>query len=159
MTQRAITELNEQGGSSEEAIPKFIEAKYEDLPFAHAALLTCHLQKLVIKGEIVSTSANCYMLSFEDIPLHKLKKENKRSKRHEHNRIYSRQHKIRGVQSQKRQKIEDSQEQNQVQQEISERTEEQKQAKQQIGLIGEQKKQEDAELTGEKNEVEELHLK
>lgn len=52
MIQRAIAELNEQGGSSEEAISKFIEAEYEDLPFAHVALLTCHLQKLVIKGKL-----------------------------------------------------------------------------------------------------------
>lgn len=157
MIQRAITELNEQGGSSEEAISKFIEAEYEDLPFAHAALLTCHLQKLVIKGEIVSTSANCYMLSFEDIySLHKLKKENKRSKRCEQNRTYSRQRKFRRVQSQKQQKIEDSQEQNQVQQEMSERPEKQKQAEQRIELIEKQKKQGDAELNGEKNEVEEL---
>lgn len=160
MIQRAITELNEQGGSSEEAISKFIEAEYEDLPFAHAALLTCHLQKLVIKGEIISTSANCYMLSFEDIySLHKLKKENKRSKRCEQNRTYGRQRKFRRVQSQKQQKIEDSQEQNQVQQEMSERPEKQKQAEQRIGLIEKQKKQGDAELNGEKNEVEELRLK
>ncbi|KAK3228305.1 hypothetical protein Dsin_008167 [Dipteronia sinensis] len=78
MIQMAISELHEQGGSSKEAISTFIEAEYDDLPIPHTSLLSHHLHKLVTKGEIVCTSANCYTLSVEiSDSVHKLKKGQK----------------------------------------------------------------------------------
>ncbi|KAF8011170.1 hypothetical protein BT93_J1708 [Corymbia citriodora subsp. variegata] len=66
MIHRAIQELNEEGGSSEESISKFIKAEYRDLPWGHASLLSHHLMKLSECGEIISTPANRYTLSFGD---------------------------------------------------------------------------------------------
>ncbi|XP_056847166.1 uncharacterized protein LOC108817626 isoform X2 [Raphanus sativus] len=62
----AITELNEEGGSCQEAISEFIKSKYESLPFAHTSLLTHHLAKLVEKREILCDCNNyCYTLPGE----------------------------------------------------------------------------------------------
>ncbi|KAJ4715199.1 HMG-Y-related protein A [Melia azedarach] len=160
MIERAITELNEKGGSSEETISKFIESEYGNLPIAHATQLTHHLQKLVNKGEIVSTSANCYMLSFENPDsLHKLKKGRKRPGSLGQNRQNSRQHKSKRIQS-KEQKSEETQNQSQIHLEIFEGIEEQEQAEeQQIGSIGEHKRQEQHEMIEEQNELEEVQLK
>ncbi|KAL0736265.1 hypothetical protein Bca4012_012475 [Brassica carinata] len=59
----AITELNEEGGSSEEAISEFIKSRYESLPFAHTSFLNHHLAKLVEKREILCDYNNyCYTL-------------------------------------------------------------------------------------------------
>ncbi|CAH8281620.1 unnamed protein product [Eruca vesicaria subsp. sativa] len=59
----AITELNEEGGSCEEAISEFIKSRYESLPFAHTSLLSHHLAKLVEKREILCDYSNyCYTL-------------------------------------------------------------------------------------------------
>ncbi|XP_061989012.1 uncharacterized protein LOC133707456 isoform X2 [Rosa rugosa] len=59
---RAIDELNEEQGSTEEAISKFIREKFDGLPLAHASFLSLHLKKLNERGEIVCVSKNCYML-------------------------------------------------------------------------------------------------
>ncbi|KFK25232.1 hypothetical protein AALP_AA8G084500 [Arabis alpina] len=62
----AITDLNEEGGSGEEAISEFIKSKYKNLPFAHRSLLSHHLTKLVEKREILCDSKNyCYSLPGE----------------------------------------------------------------------------------------------
>ncbi|KAM7487729.1 hypothetical protein LguiB_025213 [Lonicera macranthoides] len=62
MIQRAIRELNEAGGSNEEAISKFIREKYNDLPLAHVSMLKRHLKKLCQAGEIVVTGNQTYLL-------------------------------------------------------------------------------------------------
>lgn len=63
----AITELNEAGGSCEEAISEFIKSKYESLPFAHTSLLSHHLAKLVEKREILCDyNSYCYTLPGTD---------------------------------------------------------------------------------------------
>ncbi|XP_035550581.1 uncharacterized protein LOC108983395 [Juglans regia] len=62
MIWRAIEGLNEEEGSTEEAISKFIKEDVKDLPWAHASFLRHHLNKLSESGEIVKTSENCYML-------------------------------------------------------------------------------------------------
>ncbi|GAB4840408.1 hypothetical protein Ancab_021176 [Ancistrocladus abbreviatus] len=62
MIYRAITDLNEEGGSSEESISEYILAKFEDLPWAHETYLSHHLNKLSVNGEIVCTSSNCYLI-------------------------------------------------------------------------------------------------
>ncbi|KAL3720517.1 hypothetical protein ACJRO7_005348 [Eucalyptus globulus] len=71
MIRRAIQELNEEGGASEELISKFIKAEYQDLPWGHASLLSHHLKKLSECGEIVSASVNRYILPFGDNNLFK----------------------------------------------------------------------------------------
>ncbi|XP_009784525.1 uncharacterized protein LOC107807395 [Nicotiana tabacum] len=53
MIQRALQELNEEGGSSEDSISKFIKKEYDNLPMAHMFLLKHHLQKLSENGEIL----------------------------------------------------------------------------------------------------------
>ncbi|KAB2632350.1 leucine-rich repeat-containing protein [Pyrus ussuriensis x Pyrus communis] len=62
MIQKAVAELNEEGGSTEEAVSKFIREHFDCLPLAHERLLSHHLKKLSESGEIVSASKNCYML-------------------------------------------------------------------------------------------------
>ncbi|KAB1210495.1 hypothetical protein CJ030_MR6G010791 [Morella rubra] len=51
MIQRAIEGLNEDEGSTEEAISKFIKEDVEDLPQAHASFLRHHLNELSKSGE------------------------------------------------------------------------------------------------------------
>lgn len=65
MIERAISELNDKGGSTEESISKFIETHYDDLSTAHASYLSHHLKKLVTKREIVCTSDYRYTLPCE----------------------------------------------------------------------------------------------
>ncbi|KAJ0077845.1 hypothetical protein Patl1_37061 [Pistacia atlantica] len=157
MIQRAISELNELGGSSEETISKFIEAEYEDLPFAHASLLTHHLQKLVKKGDIVCTSGNCYILTNESSDFRcNLNKEQKHLRRRCQK---GRQHKVKGVESQKQKKIEESQEKTQVNGTICKGIEEQKPVVGHIGPTGEQENKGYAELIEKHNEVEEIQFK
>lgn len=66
MIRKAIEELNEEHGSSEEAISKFIRGKFNGLPWAHARFLSLHLKKLNERGEIFCISNNCYMLPAEE---------------------------------------------------------------------------------------------
>lgn len=66
MIRKAIEELNEEHGSTEEAISKFIRVKFDSLPWAHASFLSLHLKKLNERGEIFSVSNNCYMLPAEE---------------------------------------------------------------------------------------------
>ena len=63
MVQRAIQELNEKGGSSEESISNYIKKEYNDLPWAHCTLLKHHLSKLCEYGEISMTRKRCYLLA------------------------------------------------------------------------------------------------
>ncbi|XP_009762496.1 uncharacterized protein LOC107762765 [Nicotiana tabacum] len=53
MIQRALQELDEAEGSTEDSISKFIKKEYDDLPVAHMFLLKHHLQKLSENGEIL----------------------------------------------------------------------------------------------------------
>lgn len=66
MIRKAIEELNEEHGSTEEAISKFIRGKFDRLPWAHARFLSLHLKKLNERGEIVGVSNSCYMLPTEE---------------------------------------------------------------------------------------------
>ncbi|KAL7000960.1 hypothetical protein U1Q18_002111 [Sarracenia purpurea var. burkii] len=63
MIYRAIAELKEPSGSSEESISEFIRKQYDDLPWAHFTLLKHHLQNLCECGEIVATIDKCYLLA------------------------------------------------------------------------------------------------
>ncbi|PNX60150.1 HMG-Y-related protein A, partial [Trifolium pratense] len=54
MIKRAMKELNEESGSTEEAISEFIRREYgEELPFAHAPMLYAQLSKLCNNGDLV----------------------------------------------------------------------------------------------------------
>ncbi|GLT94445.1 hypothetical protein SLE2022_121850 [Rubroshorea leprosula] len=66
MIRRAIVELNEVKGSSEEVISRFIEKENKDLPWAHVTLLKHHLRKLCWDGEIMCTNDGKYMLQPDD---------------------------------------------------------------------------------------------
>ncbi|KAJ7002043.1 hypothetical protein NC653_012192 [Populus alba x Populus x berolinensis] len=61
----AIMDLNEEGGSTKDAISQFIMRKY-DVFQVHVAKLIEQLEKLVEKEELVFTSENRYMLPAED---------------------------------------------------------------------------------------------
>ncbi|XP_059664921.1 uncharacterized protein LOC132311171 [Cornus florida] len=63
MIHRALQELNEEGGSSEESISNFIRKEYKELPWAHSVFLNHHLGKLCVSGEIVLTRDNSYLLA------------------------------------------------------------------------------------------------
>ncbi|CAK9157570.1 unnamed protein product [Ilex paraguariensis] len=62
MIKTAIGQLNEEGGSSEEAISELIQKEYNDLPWAHVTLLRHHLGKLCESGGVVVTSDKCFLL-------------------------------------------------------------------------------------------------
>lgn len=62
MIHRAITELNEENGSTEEAISDFIQREYEDLPWAHKRILGIQLGKLCQDEELVCNEGGRYVL-------------------------------------------------------------------------------------------------
>ncbi|GAB2279986.1 hypothetical protein Dimus_014623 [Dionaea muscipula] len=62
MLHNAITELNEEEGSSEESISEYIKANFDGLPWAHERYLSHHLGRLCASGEIVVTSSKRYSI-------------------------------------------------------------------------------------------------
>nr|KYP59870.1 Histone H1 [Cajanus cajan] len=62
MIKRAIMELKEESGSTEEAISEFIRREYEDLPLAHGTVLNVHLRKLCLDGILVCKETGRYVL-------------------------------------------------------------------------------------------------
>nr|GMD15391.1 HMG-Y-related protein A-like [Ipomoea batatas] len=63
MIQRAIENLNEEGGSTEEAISEYIVKENSSLPWAHTTLLSHHLGKLCESNEIFQTVDGYYALN------------------------------------------------------------------------------------------------
>ncbi|KAL7192444.1 hypothetical protein ACSBR2_024308 [Camellia fascicularis] len=61
MITAAITALKEKNGSSRQAIAKYIEKAYTNLPSTHSALLTHHLKRLKNNGHLVMVKYS-YML-------------------------------------------------------------------------------------------------
>ncbi|KAL1819859.1 hypothetical protein ACET3Z_014728 [Daucus carota] len=61
MITAAILAMKEKDGSSRQAIAKFIESEYKNLPLSHASLLTQHLRKMKIAGKLVMNK-HSYML-------------------------------------------------------------------------------------------------
>ncbi|GFP86235.1 histone h1.2 [Phtheirospermum japonicum] len=53
MITASISALNERDGSSKRAIAKYIESQYSDLPSTHDSLLTHHLKRLKINGQLL----------------------------------------------------------------------------------------------------------
>ncbi|CAA0832970.1 winged-helix DNA-binding transcription factor family protein [Striga hermonthica] len=62
MIERAIRELNEKRGSNEDAISRFLVKEYDNLPWAHPAVLKHHLGTLCRSGDIVCTNKKRYRL-------------------------------------------------------------------------------------------------
>ncbi|KAL3635990.1 hypothetical protein CASFOL_020537 [Castilleja foliolosa] len=70
MIERAIQELNEKRGSSEDAISRFLEKEYDNLPWAHSTMLKHHLRILCASSFIVMTRNKRYKLPSEiEIPI------------------------------------------------------------------------------------------
>ncbi|KAK2429966.1 winged-helix DNA-binding transcription factor family protein [Trifolium repens] len=65
MIKRAVKELNEESGLTEEAISEFIRREYEDLPFARARMLYTQLTKLCNNGHLVCKNGK-YVLKEEE---------------------------------------------------------------------------------------------
>lgn len=65
MIERAIQELNEEGGSTEESISNFIRKEYDDLPWSHTTLLNHHLLELCKCGNVFLTCDQRYSLVAE----------------------------------------------------------------------------------------------
>ncbi|XVE85412.1 hypothetical protein DITRI_Ditri17bG0089100 [Diplodiscus trichospermus] len=66
MIQEAILKLNEEDGSSKEAISSFLEKEHEDLPWGNSSFLDHHLKKLCRNGEIVCVNNELYMLQADN---------------------------------------------------------------------------------------------
>lgn len=62
MIQRALKELDEENGSTEEAISELIKKEFNDLPWAHTRILGLHLRKLCQAEELLCTESRRYML-------------------------------------------------------------------------------------------------
>ncbi|XP_021727109.1 uncharacterized protein LOC110694241 [Chenopodium quinoa] len=60
MIETAVKELDEEYGSNEESISKYIKENYDGLPWAHSVYLSHHLSRICENGEIVCTSDNRY---------------------------------------------------------------------------------------------------
>ncbi|XP_021738342.1 uncharacterized protein LOC110704834 [Chenopodium quinoa] len=60
MIETAVKELDEEYGSNEDSISKFIKENYDGLPWAHSVYLSHHLSRMCENGEIVCTSDNRY---------------------------------------------------------------------------------------------------
>ncbi|KAK8490075.1 hypothetical protein V6N11_081546 [Hibiscus sabdariffa] len=66
MIRQAILKLNEDCGSTEEAISMHLEKEYQGLPWAHASFLSHHLKKLCSSGELVCVGDERYMINVDD---------------------------------------------------------------------------------------------
>ncbi|MBA0666956.1 hypothetical protein Goklo_003311 [Gossypium klotzschianum] len=66
MIQQAILKLNEECGSKEEDISRFIEKEYKGLPWAHASFLSHHLERLCRTGELTYVDNERYMVCMDD---------------------------------------------------------------------------------------------
>ncbi|KAL0296634.1 UNVERIFIED_CONTAM: hypothetical protein Sradi_6715500 [Sesamum radiatum] len=81
MIERALRELNDKRGSSEDSISRFLEKAYNNLPWADSAFLKHHLQKLYESGDIVVTRDERYMLAAENPSLKSSTKVKRKSSR------------------------------------------------------------------------------
>ncbi|XP_022993720.1 uncharacterized protein LOC111489634 isoform X2 [Cucurbita maxima] len=86
MIQKAIAEVGEEDGLSEELISEFIVNEYKDLPWAHPAFLRRHLGKLCESGELVKSKCGKYNFKVEGKEVKRKKRRRKsagRSRRRE----------------------------------------------------------------------------
>lgn len=82
MIERAIRELNEEGGgSTEESISNFIRKEYDDLPWSHTTLLNHHLLELCKCGNVFLTCDQRYSLVDANSSVNSSKKCSRKRKR------------------------------------------------------------------------------
>ena len=62
MIQQAVKGLNEENGSTKEAISGFITREFQDLPVIHSSILGLHLKKLCEEGEIFCHDSGRYVI-------------------------------------------------------------------------------------------------
>ncbi|XP_022638795.1 uncharacterized protein LOC111242017 [Vigna radiata var. radiata] len=89
MIRSAILGLEDETGSTEEAISEYIKREYSDLPWAHARILGLQLENLCEIGEIARVSGWRYVLKVEDEVKEQCEgseKKNKRGKRRSNKR-------------------------------------------------------------------------
>ncbi|KAG8382773.1 hypothetical protein BUALT_Bualt05G0112200 [Buddleja alternifolia] len=75
MIERALGELNDKKGSSEDSISEFLENEYNNLPWAHSTFLKHHLANLCESGDIIVTRGQRYMLAGENRICRKAKRK------------------------------------------------------------------------------------
>ncbi|XP_059308804.1 meiotically up-regulated protein C8C9.04-like isoform X1 [Lycium ferocissimum] len=80
MIEKALQELNEEGGSSEDSISEFIKKEYDSLPWAHTTLLKRHLQMMSEKGEVLMTDGGRFSLPGDNKSMNQ-KRKRKRKRR------------------------------------------------------------------------------
>ncbi|XP_006360458.1 HMG-Y-related protein A-like [Solanum tuberosum] len=62
MIEKALQELDEEGGSNEDSISEFIMKNNDSLPRAHTTMLKHHLEKMCERGEIVMIDGGRFSL-------------------------------------------------------------------------------------------------
>ncbi|KAK4720471.1 hypothetical protein R3W88_010704 [Solanum pinnatisectum] len=62
MIEKALQELDKEGGSNEDSISEFITKNNDSLPRAHTTMLKHHLEKMCEKGEIVMIDGGRFSL-------------------------------------------------------------------------------------------------
>ncbi|KAK6790669.1 hypothetical protein RDI58_009750 [Solanum bulbocastanum] len=62
MIEKALQELDEEGGSNEDSISEFIIKNNDSLPRAHTTMLKHHLEKMCERGEIVMIDGGRFSL-------------------------------------------------------------------------------------------------
>ncbi|KAL3338544.1 hypothetical protein AABB24_027596 [Solanum stoloniferum] len=62
MIEKALQELDEEGGSNEDSISEFIMKNNESLPRAHTTMLKHHLERMCERGEIVMIDGGRFLL-------------------------------------------------------------------------------------------------
>ncbi|KAH0692129.1 hypothetical protein KY285_019226 [Solanum tuberosum] len=62
MIEKALQELDEEGGSNEDSISEFIMKNNDSLPRAHTTMLKHHLEKMCERGEIVMIDGGRFLL-------------------------------------------------------------------------------------------------
>ncbi|CAL5338917.1 unnamed protein product [Camellia sinensis] len=121
MIHGAIKELNEEGGSSEESISKFIKNKHDDLPWAHSTFLKHHLWKLCESGDIAVTYEKRYLLGGA---ITKLSTNQRTCATPKREQLKTKQRKVRGKRWGRQHKKYVSEEEEETEEETKEETEE-----------------------------------
>ncbi|XP_060184562.1 uncharacterized protein LOC132614184 isoform X1 [Lycium barbarum] len=80
MIEKALQELDEEGGSSEDSISEVIKKEYDSLPWAHTTLLKRHLQMMSEKGEVLMIDGGRFSLPGDSKSMNQ-KRKRKRKRR------------------------------------------------------------------------------
>ncbi|PHT83178.1 hypothetical protein T459_11621 [Capsicum annuum] len=78
MIEKALQELNEKGGSTEDSISTFIKKEHDSLPWAHMTMLKHHLQKMTEKGEIIMIDGGRFVLPGDNKTLNRKRRRKRK---------------------------------------------------------------------------------